>query len=103
MKRIVLSLMALGAVVFGAPQAKADKLQDILAKGVVRIGVPLDAPPFGSQDANRNPIGFDIELAEMVKASIIPLEQAWRGKFFDNRIILMTGDNKKHTFNYDTI
>ena len=66
MKRIVLSLMALGAVVFGAPQAKADKLQDIISKGVVRIGVPLDAPPFGSQDTNRNPIGFDIELAEMV-------------------------------------
>ena len=46
--------------------AYADKLADILSKGVVRIGVPLDAPPFGSQDANRNPVGFDIELAEMV-------------------------------------
>lgn len=63
---------AIGALALAAvslmPQAaaKADKLADILAKGVVRIGVPLDAPPFGSQDANRNPIGFDIELAEMV-------------------------------------
>ena len=46
--------------------AHADKLADILSKGVVRIGVPLDAPPFGAQDANRNPVGFDIELAEMV-------------------------------------
>jgi polar amino acid transport system substrate-binding protein len=49
----------------GSP-AYADKLADILSNGVVRIGVPLDAPPFGSQDANRNPVGFDIELAEMV-------------------------------------
>jgi len=63
---------ALGAVaalsigVLGAAQAQADRLADILSKGVVRIGVPLDVPPFGSQDANRNPIGFDVELAEMV-------------------------------------
>lgn len=55
----ILCMMAVG-------QAHADKLQDIQSKGVVRIGVPLDAPPFGSQDANRNPIGFDIEFAEMV-------------------------------------
>ncbi len=42
---------------FGFADARADKLQDILAKGVVRIGVPLDAPPFGAQDASRKPIG----------------------------------------------
>ena len=65
--------LALG-VMAGGP-ARADKLQDILSKGVVRIGVPLDAPPFGSQDANRNPVGFDIELAEMVgKALGVKLE-----------------------------
>jgi polar amino acid transport system substrate-binding protein len=50
----------------GATGSKADKLAEIVSKGVVRIGVPLDAPPFGSQDANRKPVGFDIELAEMV-------------------------------------
>ncbi len=54
------------ASTFGLADAKADKLADILAKGVVRIGVPLDAPPFGSQDANRQAVGFDIEMAEMV-------------------------------------
>src|ERR671912_2765131 len=60
--------VACALVVSVAPggSAYADKLADILSKGVVRIGVPLDAPPFGSQDANRNPIGFDIEMAEMV-------------------------------------
>ena len=36
----------------------------------MRIGVPLDAPPFGSQDANRNPVGFDIEVAEMVAKAL---------------------------------
>ncbi|RYE73191.1 MAG: transporter substrate-binding domain-containing protein, partial [Hyphomicrobiales bacterium] len=59
-------LAAMAIAAFGTVEAKADKLQDILSKGVVRIGVPLDAPPFGSQDANRKAVGFDIELAEMV-------------------------------------
>lgn len=62
-------LGALAAVAVGVlfhAEARADRLADIISKGVVRIGVPLDAPPFGSQDANRNPIGFDIEMAEMV-------------------------------------
>ncbi len=66
MRKILTSLCACLMLAIGLTQAHADKLQDILSKGVVRIGVPLDAPPFGSQDANRNPIGFDIELAEMV-------------------------------------
>ena len=66
MRSIFAGIAALAVAAFGAAEAKADKLQDILQKGVVRIGVPLDAPPFGSQDANRNPVGFDIEFAEMV-------------------------------------
>jgi polar amino acid transport system substrate-binding protein len=66
MRSMLAALAALALGIFGSAEARADKLQDILSKGVVRIGVPLDAPPFGSQDANRNPVGFDIELAEMV-------------------------------------
>jgi polar amino acid transport system substrate-binding protein len=66
MKKLIAAVAALALGLFLAADARADKLQDILSKGVVRIGVPLDVPPFGSQDANRNPIGFDIELAEMV-------------------------------------
>ena len=46
--------------------AKADDLANILSKGVVRIGVPIDVPPFGSQDASRNPVGLDVELAQMI-------------------------------------
>jgi polar amino acid transport system substrate-binding protein len=60
------ALAVIAAGFIGASEARADRLADIISKGVVRIGVPLDVPPFGSQDANRNPIGFDVELAEMV-------------------------------------
>ena len=41
----------------------------------MRIAVPLDVPPFGSQNENREPEGFDIELAGMVaKALGVKLE-----------------------------
>jgi polar amino acid transport system substrate-binding protein len=62
MKRWFLAAMA---AVAGTP-AKADRFEDILKNGVVRIGVPLDVPPFGSVNAQRQPEGFDIDLANMV-------------------------------------
>ncbi len=75
MRKIFAAAAALALAFLAAPDARADKLQDIIAKGVVRIGVPLDAPPFGAVDAERKPIGFDIELAEMVaKALGVKLE-----------------------------
>jgi polar amino acid transport system substrate-binding protein len=55
--------------------AMADKFQDILTKGVIRIGVPLDVPPFGSQNVNREAEGFDVDMANMVaKALGVKLE-----------------------------
>ena len=55
--------------------ARADKLEDIISKGVVRIGVPLDVPPFGSQNVNREAEGFDVDMANMVaKALGVKLE-----------------------------
>ena len=46
--------------------AYADRLEEILDKGVVRIGVPIDVPPFGFTDANQQPVGLDVDLAGMV-------------------------------------
>jgi len=66
MRRFITATIAACAVIFGAAAAKADALADILKKGVVRIAVPLDVPPFGSINQQRNPEGFDIDLAEMV-------------------------------------
>jgi polar amino acid transport system substrate-binding protein len=66
-----LAAAALGLALSGAATAQgADKFQDILSKGVVRIGVPVDAPPFGSVNQQRQPEGFDIELAEMVAKAL---------------------------------
>jgi polar amino acid transport system substrate-binding protein len=42
---------------------------------VVRIGTSLDTPPFGFQDANHNPSGLDVEVAQDVaKALGVKLE-----------------------------
>lgn len=54
-----------GARAQGA-QAPDGRFARILNERVVRIGVPLDVPPFGSQNAERRPVGFDVEMAEMV-------------------------------------
>ena len=55
--------------------AWADRFEEILSKGVIRIGVPLDVPPFGSQNVNREPEGFDVDMANMVaKALGVKLE-----------------------------
>lgn len=79
MKRFMAGLLAVLAVVsLGSQTAFAqasDRLQDILKKGVVRIAVPLDVPPFGSQNQAREAEGFDVDLANMVaKALGVKLE-----------------------------
>jgi polar amino acid transport system substrate-binding protein len=66
MKRLIAVIAAVAMGLSTAAVARADDLANILSKGVVRIGVPVDVPPFGSQDASRNPVGLDVELAEMI-------------------------------------
>ena len=44
------ALVVLSALAASAP-AKADKLDDIIASGVLRCAVTLDFPPMGSRDA----------------------------------------------------
>lgn len=66
MKRWFLAAIAAVTLAFAGSPAKADRFEDILKNGTVRIGVPLDVPPFGSVNAQRQAEGFDIDLANMV-------------------------------------
>lgn len=50
--------------------AWADRFEEIISKGIVRIGVPMDVPPFGSQNVNRETEGFDVDMANMVAKSL---------------------------------
>ncbi len=52
-----------------ATAAVADKLDDIIASGVLRCAVVLDFPPMGSRDADNNPVGFDVDYCnDLAKA-----------------------------------
>jgi polar amino acid transport system substrate-binding protein len=70
MRRWIPSVAAASVVLMSSTPAYADKFEDILKAGVVRIGVPLDVPPFGSVNAQREAEGFDIDLANMVARAL---------------------------------
>jgi polar amino acid transport system substrate-binding protein len=65
-RRFLITLFAALAVLAGTVEAKADALANILKKGVIRVAILLDAPPFGSVNQQRQPEGFDHDLAEMI-------------------------------------
>jgi polar amino acid transport system substrate-binding protein len=75
MKRLlVAALLLMGLAI--AP-ARAD-LQQILDKGVIRIGTQMDNPPFGYIGPDGKPAGFDVELGQMLARSLgvkVQLEQ----------------------------
>ena len=82
-RKIVLSI-AVAVLSLGSAAAQADKLADILAKGVVRIIVFTDVPPFSSNNVKRELEGFDVDLAKMVadalgvKLELVPATAANR-------------------------
>jgi polar amino acid transport system substrate-binding protein len=69
-KRLLQAVCTLAIGPFVHAEAKADKFADILSRGVIRIVVFADVPPFGSMNANRELEGFDIDLAKMVAEAL---------------------------------
>lgn len=56
-------------------QAFSADLADIERRGVIRIAVPLDYPPFGTIAPNLSPIGYDIDTARYLADGLkLPLE-----------------------------
>lgn len=48
MKKGLLALIATALILTQSLAARADQLQDITQRGVIRVAVPQDFPPFGS-------------------------------------------------------
>lgn len=69
MKAFRAAAAALGLTLGLAAPASAD-LQDIISSGKVRIGVPVDVAPFGYMDENNEPVGLDIDVANMVAEAL---------------------------------
>ncbi|MFC5394875.1 transporter substrate-binding domain-containing protein [Bosea vestrisii] len=81
------AVLALSAGLIASLEARADKLDDILSKGVVRITVFADVPPFGMMNAKRELEGFDVDMARLVakslgvKLELVPVPAASRIPF----------------------
>ncbi len=76
---LLLAAAPLSALAPASAQEAPITTADIIKRGTARIGVLTGAPPFGMVDAQGNPSGYDVDVANLlakylgVKAEIIPL------------------------------
>ncbi len=66
---VIFGAAAMAAGLIATP-VLADKLDDIIASGVLRCAVTLDFPPMGSRDENNEPIGFDVDTCADLAAAL---------------------------------
>lgn len=84
-RRLFLSLATSLVLAFGigAP-AQADALEDIKSRGVLKVAVPQDFPPFGSVGTDLQPVGYDVDMAGLiaeklgVSVELVPVTSANR-------------------------
>jgi polar amino acid transport system substrate-binding protein len=85
MKSIRIAACALAALTLvSVSAARADALDDIKKAGVLKVAVPQDFPPFGSVGSDLKPIGYDVDMANLigkemgVKVEIVPVSSTNR-------------------------
>ena len=54
------------AFAFHTPDSRAEALADIMKAGVIKVAVPQDFPPFGSVGTDLKPLGYDIDMAQLI-------------------------------------
>ncbi|WP_184050471.1 transporter substrate-binding domain-containing protein [Paraburkholderia sp. MM5384-R2] len=81
---VTLAFAGMASLSMFAPLAHADALDTIAKSGVVRVGVFEDYPPFGSIGPDMKPMGYDIDVANLI------------GKALNAKVELVqvTGDNR---------
>lgn len=71
--------LAMTVALLAGPARAEDALARIKESGTLRVAVPQDFPPFGSVGTDMQPIGYDIDMAELiaaklgVKAELVPV------------------------------
>ncbi|AUX71834.1 transporter substrate-binding domain-containing protein [Erwinia pyrifoliae] len=84
MKKSLFALLAAALLFSQIGVARADQLQDIEKRGVLRVAVPQDFPPFGSVGTDLQPQGYDIDMATYLarqmklKLQLVPVTSANR-------------------------
>lgn len=88
--------LALSAVLCLGGSARADGLDDILARGKVLVGTDVTAAPFGIQNQEMLPDGSDVETAKMlakdlgVALEIVPVTSANRIAYLQSKRVDIT-------------
>lgn len=82
--KATIAAFAIAATALLPAAAHADKLQDILDSGKVRVGILLDVPPWGMTDGEGKPAGLDVEVAELLAQELS----------VDLEIVQVTGTNR---------
>lgn len=65
------TLLALAAAVAFTAGARADVLDDVKARGVLKCGVTLAAPGFSAEDNSGKRTGFDVDLCKSIAAAVL--------------------------------
>ena len=61
---------AAAALMLAATSAQAGRLEEIKARGYVRIGVSLGGEPVGFRNASNEPVGYDVDVARQLAAKL---------------------------------
>jgi polar amino acid transport system substrate-binding protein len=84
-RRYLLVALVLAASTIGSlSKASADALDNIMKSKVIKIAVPQDFAPFGSAGPDLKPVGYDIDMANLiakelgVKVELVPVNSANR-------------------------
>jgi len=84
--KLLLATLLTGLTLAQAP-AQADGLSDVTQRGVLKVAVPQDFPPFGSVGPDLKPRGLDIDTAQLladklgVKLALTPVNSTNRIPF----------------------
>jgi polar amino acid transport system substrate-binding protein len=104
-RNFVLSLSLVAATAGFSAAARADALDDVMKAKVIRIAVPQDFAPFGSAGPDLKPVGYDIDMANLigkelgVKVEVVPVNSANRIPYLQTKkvelVISSLGKNEE--------
>jgi general L-amino acid transport system substrate-binding protein len=69
--KAIKALLAFGLIAMTAAAARADVLDDVKARGIVKCGVTLASPGFSSEDNQGKRHGFDVDLCKAIAAATL--------------------------------
>lgn len=69
-RRAVLAIAVLAAAFGASPKDARAELADVMSRGVLRVAVPQDFPPFGSVGIDMTPLGYDIDVANLIASKL---------------------------------